>query len=336
MSGAPYEDEWKYATEEAHRLLGIARASIESGPLADDEDTFQRMGLLDRKVNGSGIVTAVGAALIASRSASSPELGLLQSAFLQHADSDTLASMTAAILGAVAGVEWMNGLPRSVQDSEYLAAIADGLSSGQNSVVASGEVGAVTKSSIDRWTRALSEGDRGFIDALPNGRALSVEEVEEIPTKSSKTATVRYRLRAADGETLFIVKSSRLKVEPASAPKGISHIGVRVRVTSLARSREFYEGVLGLEPSGSGGSFARYGGAFALEETPADNETLRLAEPDFVIQVVASNVEALHSSVQTSGTRIVEPLREEKGRARFTCSDPDGNLIEVVAPQAAR
>lgn len=336
MSGAPYEDEWKYATEEAHRLLGIARASIESGPVADDEDTFQRIGLFDRKVNGSGIVTAVGAALIASRSASSPELGLLQSAFLQHADSDTLASMTTALLGAIAGDDWMNGLQRSVQDSQYLVAIAGGLGSRSNSVVSANEAKAVTKSSLDRWTRALSGLDRGHVDTLPNGRGAILVEVEEIPTKSAKSATVRYRLRADDGETLFVVKSSRLKADRSGEVSGISHIGVRVRVASLTRSRKFYEEVLGLRPSRTGDSFARYGDAFALEMSPSGSRTLGFTEPDFVIQVVATNVGAIHSAVQSSGAKVVESLREERGRARFKCSDPDGNLIEIVAPQATR
>lgn len=339
MGGPSHEDEWKNAAAEAHRLLDIARESMRSGPLADDEETFKRLGLFDRKVNGSGIVTAIGAVLIASRSASSPELGLVQSAFLHDSDTDTLASMTAALLGGIAGTDWMNGLQRSVQDHQYLLEVADRLTNADGPAMSpqsTNEARAVTKSSLDRLTKALAESERGTVSELPNGRHVIVEAAEEIPTKSAKSLTVRYKLRATDGETLFVVKSSRVKVQEARTPNKISHIGVRVRVNSLSSSRKFYEETLGLRPSRAGDSFARYGDAFALEVAPSSVGPMRLADPDFVIQVVADDVGALHAAVRAHGETLLEPLREEKGRARFTCSDPDGNRVEVVAPQLSR
>lgn len=160
--------------------------------------------------------------------------------------------------------------------------------------------------------------------------------MEEIPTKSAKSITLRFRLRVEDSETLFVVRHSRVPNDMGETQAAISQIGVRVRVASLSRSREFYEGTLGLRPSRTGDSFARYGDALALELWPGNAEPMGHAEPNFVIQLVAANVEVLHSTVQSSGEQVVEPLREENGRARFTCTDPDGNLIEVAAPQPPR
>lgn len=333
--GVSYEDEWRHAVDEARGLLEIASESMRSGPLADDEATLKRLGIFDRKVNGSGIVTAVGAALIASRSASSPELGLLQSAFLKGADTDTLASMTAALLGAIAGLEWMNGLQRTVQDCDYLVGVADRLVLGEATTESPAPT-AVTKSNLDRWARSLADMSPGTVTELPGGRAASVEMAEDIPTKSANSLTARYQLRAEDGETLFIVKHSRLSKKQAVASHGITRVGVRVRVSSLSESRRFYEEILGLSASRTGDSYVRYGDAFALEVAPHGYEKLRLADPDFLIHLEAQDVEALHAAVQSSGARLVEPLREEKGRSRFTCSDPDGHLIEIVAPQGQR
>lgn len=330
MRGVSFDDEWSHSVDDARTLLDVARESMRSGPLADDEETFKRLGIFDRKVNGSGIVTAVGATLIASRSASSPELGLLQAAFLRGADTDTLASMTAAILGAIAGLEWMNGLQRTVQDHDYLLATADALLLAEPITLP--RRSTVTKSSLDRWTKSLASLHQGADTQLPNGRAASLEVAEEIPTRSASSATVRYRLRARGGETLFIVKHSRLSTKKPAVSNGITHVGVRVRVASLSDARQFYESILGLTPSRASDSYARYGDAFALEVAPHSNETLRLTEPSFVIHIETRDVEALHGALLSTGGKVVEPLREAKGRARFTCCDPDGNLVEVVAP----
>ncbi len=331
MSGASYEEEWGQAVDEARSLLEIARESMRSGPLADDEETLKRLGTFDRKVNGSGIVTAVGAMLIASRSASSPELGLVQSAFLKGADTDTLASMTAALLGAIAGLEWMNSLQRTVQDCDYLVGVADRLVLSE--AKAEPVTAAVTKSNLDRWKRSLADTTPGTVTELPGGRGVSIEAAEEMPTKSANLTTVRYKLCAEDGETLFVVKHSRRSKKDVVESNRITRVGVRVRVSSLSESRRFYEGVLGLAASRIGDAFVRYGDAFALELAPHGGERLRLAELDFVIHLEAQDVRALHAAVQSSGGRVVEHLREEKGRARFTCADPDGHLVEIVAPQ---
>lgn len=332
MRGPSFEEEWGHSVDQARHLLDVARNAMQSGPLADDEETLQELGVLDRKVNGSGIVTAVAALLIASRSASSPELGLLQAAFLPSADTDTLASMTASILGAISGTEWMNGMHRDVQDSDYIVHIADSLRSPLQSEVTSSASYTVTKSRLDRWTKSLAELREGAPTNLPNGRLAFLERAEEMPSESLRQKTVRYRLRAHDGETLFVVKHSKTSKPAAAGRTQISPVGVRVRVTGLSDARTFYEKVLGLNASRSGETFVRYGDAFALEAAPVALETLRLAKSLFVIQIEASDVAGLHRAVRSSGAEIVEPLREDKGRARFACLDPEGNMIEVVAP----
>jgi catechol 2,3-dioxygenase-like lactoylglutathione lyase family enzyme len=212
--------------------------------------------------------------------------------------------------------------------------VADRLVGGE--VKTGSATAAVTKSDLDRWARSLAALTPGTATELPGGRGVTIEAAEDIPTKSANSTTARYKLHAEDGETLFIVKHSRVSKKDAVASNGITRVGVRVRVSSLSESRRFYEEILGLSASRTGDSYARYGDGLALEVAPDGNETLRLADPDFVIHLETQDVAALHAAVRSSGARVVEALREEKGRSRFTCTDPDGHLVEVVAPQAHR
>jgi predicted enzyme related to lactoylglutathione lyase len=335
--GATFNEEWSRSIGAVWDLVEVARAAMQSGPLAADEDTLKQLGVFDPKVNGSGLISAVGALFIASRAASSPGLGLLDSAFLRSADTDTLASMTASILGSVAGIEWMNGLHQSVQDHEYLRTMASRLA---DQDIPSGEaaLARVTKSALDRWTKSLADLHPDSATDLPDGRVAHLSEVVNLPSRSAKSSTLRYALRALDGQTVFVVKHSR-NTPPSPSPREqhISHIGVRVRVSSLDRARTFYEQTLGLAPSKIGDTFARYGDAFALEVMAVGSSpSLRLEVPAFVIHLETTSVSELHRAVTSTGAQVVEPLRDEKGRARFTCCDPDGNLVEVVAPLGHR
>jgi len=332
--GMSFEEEWARSVDEAWRLLGVAQEAMQSGPLAADEETLGHLGVFDRKVNGSGLVSAVAALFIASRAASNPELGLLDSAFLRSADSDTVASMTASILGSVAGTEWMNGLQRAVQDHGHLQRTADLLTgAGHERGRVTSPPSRVIKSGLDRWSKSLADVHPDSPTQLPDGRTARLHAVDHLTTKSPKASTVRYVLQVDDGQTIFLVKHSRVAT-PSEQPLGyrITHVGVRVRVSSLAAARRFYEEILGLSPSRTGDTFARYGDTFALEVAPNGfAPSLRLSTPGFVVQLETKDVLDLHRALASAGAEV-EPLREEKGRSRFTCRDPDGNLIEVVAP----
>jgi hypothetical protein len=93
--------------------------------MSNPEATLERLGCADPKINGAGTVSAAAALYLASRFAARPQDGLLSAAFLRKADTDTLASLTAAILGALHDTHWLGNLAVGVQDADYIAQLAE-------------------------------------------------------------------------------------------------------------------------------------------------------------------------------------------------------------------
>ena len=108
----PVMTAWKTTVHETRELLNIAQRSLARAALANDEQTLEALGCYDKTRNGSGTITAVAAAYVATRAAARPLTGLLRTAFLPRADTDTLASMTASLLGAIHGIDWIPSSPR--------------------------------------------------------------------------------------------------------------------------------------------------------------------------------------------------------------------------------
>ena len=119
----PYERLWKRTVEEMRQLLEQARNGIRAGALADDRAVLDDLGCFGR-FKGAGTVTAAAAAYLAARHAAQPAQGVLRAAFERGADTDTLAAMTGALLGCLAGDEWLPAPWRDVQDAAYLRYIA--------------------------------------------------------------------------------------------------------------------------------------------------------------------------------------------------------------------
>ncbi|GFN02654.1 hypothetical protein Smic_12100 [Streptomyces microflavus] len=93
--------------------------------MSNPEETLERLGCADPKINGAGTVSAAAAIYLASRFAARPQGGLLTAAFLRKADTDTLASLATAILGALHETNWLGNLAIDVQDANYIAKLAD-------------------------------------------------------------------------------------------------------------------------------------------------------------------------------------------------------------------
>jgi ADP-ribosylglycohydrolase len=119
--------EWQPVIHEVEHLLSRARASLDQGAMSNADKLLEELGGSDPKINGAGTVTAIGAVYLASRFAARPMGGMLQAAFLRRGDTDTRASMTGALLGAVHGTGWLEGLEEVVQDGSYLRGLAEAL-----------------------------------------------------------------------------------------------------------------------------------------------------------------------------------------------------------------
>ena len=110
-------------------------------------------------------------------------------------------------------------------------------------------------------------------------------------------------------------------------------------VTNVERSRQFYEGLLGLTPTerpdfGFPGMWYQLGeGPLHLiqrERTagPDNDATINAADPHFAIQV--DDLEGLRRRIQAAGAEMLD-----FGSGQLWVHDPDGNTVELRAPAVA-
>ncbi|WP_084518099.1 ADP-ribosylglycohydrolase family protein [Microtetraspora niveoalba] len=221
----PAPSAWQRTVDETRALLEIALLALERGAAVDDEVTLARLGCFDTQKNGAGHITAVASVYIAARAATRPMSGLLLSAFLSNADTDTLASMTASLLGALHGADWLHPLADQVQDSTYLKQMSRlllertlyGDDARSEGALLTGRP-PVSMRDIDRFKEELAAGETDkniFLD----GRTAWIEEKEKMSTASNSYQVTRWRLRTVDGQSLILDRVSRdRRSAPPSQP----------------------------------------------------------------------------------------------------------------------
>ncbi|MBF5032971.1 ADP-ribosylglycohydrolase family protein [Micromonospora sp. ANENR4] len=196
-----FADAWRDTNKETEQLLEIIADSLQHGAMSNPETTLERIGCTDPKVNGSGTVTATASIYLASRFAARPQGGLLTAAFLRKADTDTLASMTAAILGALHGTDWLGDLALTVQDAAYLAKTAE------QSHARTVDPGHWPDSSprslreelkLTLFTAFTSKG-ASKLHEFPDGRRFRIAGLEALDDR-----LLRARLQLSDGQTVLV------------------------------------------------------------------------------------------------------------------------------------
>ena len=205
---------WDTTNHEMATLLDQIMQSLQQGAMSPPTATLERLGCTDPKIYGAGTITAAGAIYLAARFASRPEGALLASAFLRGGDTDTLASMTAAVLGAVHGVEWLFPISHTVQDFDYLIHV--GALTASREVVSLPKPSARSATARSKFKNAVAEasgstaqlGGLATPDTLmfPDGRAATLHSL----THLDGTKTHRATLRLDDGQTVFVDLTGRL------------------------------------------------------------------------------------------------------------------------------
>lgn len=331
---------WKQTADEFQALLDVARRALQRGALADDDATLGELGCFDSKVSGAGTVTAAAAAYVAARSAARPMTGLLKSAFLRNADTDTLASMVGSILGALHGGDWLADLGRSVQDHDYIEGFGgvDGpsveehvpqpnLFSNAERSPAREEPPPVTNKEMNRFAQELeraSENERGdFVD----GRSYVV--VERLLLDSRTAATVlRWRLRLDDGQTIIVDRthrgpraSTRSTATPSSEAQRTSRggpstvQGVTLFVDDLPMMANFYRNVVGVAARGTGAGSVELASFLRLRRRDSQSRP----RSRVVLEINVPSLDVLRQ-------RLAERTLQE-GPGRIEVQDPEGNLI---------
>ena len=348
-----YEVLWDGTVQEMLDLLAATRKGIELGALAVDREVLSRIGAFDKKVNGAGTITTAAALFLASRYAPDPILGVLEAAFAEGADTDTVASMTGALLGALGGSDWLAGYARQVQDADYLQTIASKLATMPPvGPEAPGVVTPITKSQLDEFKKRIESSCQGDPLELPEGTRARITQRVASSTRTGGTDAELIRLVSDKGQTFHIKTfrggGKRRENEPRGTAAQVVHgeghtstqvirVGVKLPVEDVVRSRDFYERVLGLTVIGEQPSLVRFGGGVsltprelhgtsnALPTSVATGQT-RLALTIFIETVAVDDV---YTSVVRQGAKVVRPLTESSARRFFQCEDPDGNVVEV-------
>ena len=193
-----FRQDWDRTCGEMHALLGDVASSLARGSLSRPEETLAGLGCFDPQVNGAGTVTAAGALYLASRFAARPLSGLLTASYLPDADTDTLASMTAALLGAVHADQWLGSLAHDVQDADYLRELAWYVHAGEPHGYRplSASPATMRRRMLAQLPPDGSATEGEFVD----GRGYQVGWVEPI----SDGKALRVRLRLSDGQTVVV------------------------------------------------------------------------------------------------------------------------------------
>ncbi|MFH9600776.1 ADP-ribosylglycohydrolase family protein [Streptomyces rochei] len=341
-SDASFLISWRETVQEIRDLFGIADNSLRRAALADDEKTLNELGCFDPKKNGSGTITAVAAIYLASRFSVRPSMGLLRSAFLANADTDTLASMTGALLGALHGPEWLSVLAPDLQDRSYIEKLSVELPPGWGELSLEQPRRLVSPVS---WLNSLVS--MGKVTELYDGRP--VQSVKSAPIHDTESlAVTRYKLVTGDGQSLIIdnVMRSRKGVgqsrdkggkkvealagserkEGATGRRQPSRVTrVAIYVANLAQARWFYNEVLGIDVGESDQAFY-VSPWIAVLQKPEEMSSPQ--ESAVQITVATSNSKQILAMVEKHGIRMV-PRKPQDIPGSLRVLDPDGHEVLV-------
>ncbi|CAM3347763.1 ADP-ribosylglycohydrolase family protein [Stackebrandtia soli] len=339
VTGEPFRDVWGQARTETRDLL---RHVATAGPSSVDTDrsVLTGLGCFDPTRNGAGHVTAVAAVHCATR-AESPVDALARSAFLVGADTDTLASMTAALAALTSDDDWPTPLSEGVQDSAYLDALAcalDGVRRRRQGEADDPTLPDLTTTASDardagRLASALlnSAADMDADDALrlPDGRTATIATVSPLSSKVRRlTVTID------DGQTAVIdvrlpkpVTPSRATVDPSSPP--VATVQLRLPAQDLARTADFYDQVLGLKVHRPSDDELRISDELTFVESTAER-TRSAVDAFTVLRIQVSDAAAAWDWVsalrlgEAAGGRPTEP--NEPAYLR----DPNGYRVAAI------
>jgi ADP-ribosylglycohydrolase/catechol 2,3-dioxygenase-like lactoylglutathione lyase family enzyme len=348
-----FDQLWTTTKSEILALFEIALAGIRAGAISVDSRVLSELGCFNRAVNGSGTVCAAASIFLASKYAPDPQNGLIQAASSRGADTDTIASMAGALLGVIAGIEWLQRYRNQVQDEQYLTELAQRLESSgfdQGSIDPIGEPTAKPIAAMDRFLESLRKGASGDILELPDGRKALIKEVALLETRSQSLRGKQWKLRTEDGQSLYIKKLEReskieglgqatresdfkVRANTESIRPGIKIKAVKLIVRDLERSRWFYHKVLGLKVYRESKSLVNFGGVISLISLEHRGEFESAFEEGFqtksILCLESVNIQACHDRVRSFIEAQPTPIYDRAGRRAFRCTDLDGNVIEV-------
>nr|WP_274598944.1 ADP-ribosylglycohydrolase family protein [Streptomyces albus] len=325
-----YEQAWNEAVQEVEDLLTSARSSLDSGALSAPSAFLEQHGLTRPKTRGSGTLCAVAAIYLAARSAPSPERGIGVPARQKGADTDTLASMTASLLGAGLGQEWMGSFGRTVQDAALLVTLAESLLSPVSRPLSLPSRDAVGEAR-SRFIADLDKADARVRLLLPDRREAEVVAAGAL-TSGNWTAR-RTHVVTSDGQNLFFIRgikraeaeggheASRTEATPAvehrsvRPPNQVRLQGAYLPVADIGRVAAALS-ALGLRAHRRGSDWVSYENlvlrqAHTREDTPG--------APGVQLRVAVGDVQAAWEGLRRLG---FDGAMQQEGAALWARIDP--------------
>lgn len=331
---------WKAASVDVFDGLEAARESLRRGSMANDTETLARLGCFDPNRSGAGTVAAVASAYVLSRTATRPLSGLLRMAFLPNADSDTLASMTGALLGALHGTSWLNDLDKQVQDHDYLRDIAHALAMDMPFETPR-PTRSLSESMIRRWTAQLATYQEP--GTLLDGRPWQIDERVELPVRGAGHVT-RVVGRSHAGQSIIIDRQTKqpperidrlggdqallfpLDTAASRVPVPAVLVSTEIKVSNLDASFAFYTNLLDIKAERDGAGFRLAPAILMSRSRASDNRSG--ATRGLILQFTH---EAPGVVAERAARHGVE-YRWADERSVLWLQDPDGNRVRITRP----
>ena len=339
-----YEKLWETTVQEIKSLLLICRKELDKGAIVIDDEVLQTLGCFDPKINGSGIITATAAVFLVSRYAPDPIHGLIKAAFALGSDTDTIASMSGGLLGAINGSAWLSSLKDNIQDSTYLIKMAESLIDQNQKELQPKRIYGIHLNELKNWSEKLVKTESNEL-IMPDGRKGTVGFISDQISKSGRYKVQFRKVVCEDGQNLFFKKisqcefkpnklgqSSRTNETPAQPRNTNINFGPKLSVESFDKSVKFYHDLLGLNVKKTLDDTIVFEQGLVLVPKNYRTKHLEGIELRAMLYIEVRDIEKQLALVRESGLKIITPINQwGKSLRLFRCYDPDGNIVEVFA-----
>lgn len=328
-----YEDRWERTVEEMCQRLHYASGELAHGALNRDRQVLDSLGGFSKE-NGAGTVTTACAFYLGSRHASDPRQGVLRAAFAKGADTDTLAAMSGALLGALHGPDWLGRISREVMDGPLMERVASEF--GQNGDGPSEPFRRAAKKQANDLIAGTCPGDRV---RLPFYGEVKVLDVLDGDNRNSRIRN--WWMHNEDGQTFRIQRRSQAKKSPwppmggRAASSGSTTEGVRfrsglvLRVADIDESRHFYERIVGMPFTRATKTAVVLGNWLALEQTHSPRVPGSLDHGALAVTLYAEE-SVLHEVRDQMRAHGIEcSVERDKAGQVLRTQDPDGVPVEL-------
>ena len=186
-SGYDYVQVWNQTVDHMIAKLRFISDSLDKGLIVDDKKILTDLECFS-KVKGAGDVATLAAIFLASKYANNPTLGIKVPAFSKGIDTDTIASMTGALLGMIGGTNWIPSEWRSVQDYDCLVKMTELLMAEHK-----------LESSMHLINKASKDGTNWYKTQVG-----ILNLIESYSIKSKKANVIIRKTKTAFGQTLYL------------------------------------------------------------------------------------------------------------------------------------